>query len=40
MWLSSITRPEAGDVHSAGQGIADLIKLGVKDFKQSFPSLL
>ena len=24
----------------AGQGITDLIKLGAKDFKESFPSLL
>ena len=38
MWLPSITRPEAAEVHSAEQGIADLIELGVKDF--FFPSLL
>ena len=37
MWLSSITRPEVGDVHSLlDKGIADLIKLGVKDSKNLF----
>ena len=38
MWLPSITQPEAAEVYSAEQGIADLIKLGVKDF--FFPFLL